>query len=118
MNLFAIDSVLMQINFILEFVSIIFVTFVFFSLMFTDKKIQLSHLSEKFTKFHRYDVFKHSLFFLVITFYFVFFSRIVEFLEFPNLTSTIFTFIANIFLLLFVFELYKLLHKYVPHVDE
>jgi hypothetical protein len=117
MDFMLLVNVMSIINLILEIASIIFITFVFFDLIYIDRTYQLTSLSEKFEKLKRYDVFKASLIFLVLSLYFNFFSKISIYLEFPTFTFGIFTFIANLFLLLFVFKLYTLLHKYVPEAE-
>lgn len=117
MNIVVIDKTLSVINLALQFISIVFITYVFFDLVFVDRKIKLSHLTEKFDKFKRYDVFKSSLIYLVFTLYFIFFGKVSQFLGFHNLALSLFTFIANIFLLIFVYKLYLLLRKYVPKVE-
>ena len=113
MDLIMLELVISYVNIFLEFTSIVFITFVFFDLVFLDRNIKLSGISEKFQKFKRYDIFKSSLFFLVLTFYFLFFGKIAIFFRLPELTFTIFALIANIFLLVFVFKLYQILRKYV-----
>jgi len=113
MDLIMLELVISYINIFLEFTSIVFITFVFFDLVFIDRNIKLSGISEKFQKFKRYDIFKSSLFFLVLTFYFLFFGKIAIFFRLPELTFAIFALIANIFLLVFVFKLYQILRKYV-----
>ena len=118
MNLILIDKILSFINLGLQFLSIIFITYVFFDLVFVDRKIKLGHLTEKFDKFKRYDVFKSSLIYLVFTLYFIFFGKIAQFLGIHNLALSIFSFIANLFLLMFVYKLYQLLRKYVPKIEE
>jgi hypothetical protein len=104
-------------NLILEVASTAFITFVFFDLLFIDRNLHLSNLSEKFEKFKRYDVFKNSLIFLVLSLYCAFFAKLSLFLGMPQVAFEVFTLIANIFLLLFVFQLFQLLHKYVPKND-
>lgn len=118
MDIIALDRVLSFINLGLQFFSIVFITYVFFDLVFVDRKIKLSHLTEKFDKFKRYDVFKSSLIYLVFTLYFIFFGKISQFLGLHNIALSLFSFVANIFLLIFVFKLYQLLHKYVPKIEE
>lgn len=118
MDLILFEQAMSTINISLEIISIIFITFVFFDLVFIDRKVQLSELSEKFEKFKRYDVFKSSLIFLVLSLYFGFFAKLSIFLEFPAISFSIFTLVANVFLLLFAFKLYQLIHKYVPDFDK
>ena len=114
MDFILIQKIVNYANLSLEGLSVIFITFVFFDLVFTDRNIQLSGIAEKFEKFKRYDVFKNSLIFLVLSLYFSLFGKIALFFEFPEMTFSIFNLIGNLFLIAFVFSLYKLLHKYVP----
>jgi len=113
MDLVAINQVISYVNVGLETLSVIFITFVFFDLIFVDRTIKLTGISEKFEKFHRYDTFKSSLVFLVLNLYFFFFAKISLLLKFPDISFTIFTLMGNVFLLLFTFKLYNLIHKYV-----
>jgi hypothetical protein len=117
MDILLVENILLGTNFILEILSITFITFVFFDLVFIDRSVQLSELSEKYEKFKRYDIFKSSLIFLVLSLYFGFFAKIAVYFEFPSLSFSVFTFVGNIFLLLFVYKLYKLLHNYVPDIE-
>ena len=118
MDINLIDKALSFVNIGMQFISIIFITYVFFDLVFVDRKIKLSHLTEKFDKFKRYDVFKSSLIYLVFTLYFIFFGKVAQMLGLHNLALSIFSFIANLFLLMFVYKLYQLLRKYVPKLEE
>ena len=112
-----IVSVFPVANLVLEVLSTVFITFVFFDLVFIDRSMHLTNLSEKFEKFKRYDVFRNSLIYLVLSLYCAFFSKLSLFLKMPSAAFEVFTLIANIFLLLFVFQLFKLLHNYVPKAD-
>jgi hypothetical protein len=118
MNLLLLQQILNYLNLGLEGISVVFITFVFFDLIFVDKNIQLSQISEKFEKFKRYDIFKNSLIFLVLSLYFGFFAKLSYFFEFPELAFSIFSMIANIFLIAFVYSLYQLMHKYVPDAEK
>jgi hypothetical protein len=118
MNLLLFQQILNYANIGLEAASVVFITFVFFDLAFVDKNIQLSQISEKFEKFKRYDIFKNSLIFLVLSLYFGFFAKLAFFFEFPELAFSAFTMIANVFLIAFVYNLYQLMHKYVPDVEK
>lgn len=117
MDLILIEQTISSLNIALEVISVVFITFVFFDLVFIDRSVQLSQLSEKFEKFKRYDIFKGSLIYLVLSLYFGLFAKLSLFLEFPAVSFSIFTLVANIFLLLFSFNLYQLLHKYVPEIE-
>ncbi len=118
MDINTFNQLLSFVNLGLQFLSIVFITYVFFDLVFVDRKIKLGNLTERFDKFKRYDVFKSSLIYLVLTFYFIFFGKVSQFLGIHKVALSIFSFIANIFLLIFVFKLYQLLHKYVPKIEE
>ena len=114
-----INSILILIsytNIILEITIIVFISFVFFDLLFVDKQLKLSELSEKFEKFKRYDIFKSSLIFLVLSLYFTLFAKLSHYFGLPTVTFDLFSLLGNIFLLLFSFKLYQLIHKYVPKV--
>ncbi len=117
MNLLLVENILLALNFILEILCISFITFVFFDLVFLDRAIQLPFLSEKLQKFKRYDLFKTTIIFLVLSLYFGFFAKAAVYFEFPSITFSIFTFVSNIFLLLFVYKVYNLLHKYIPETE-
>jgi hypothetical protein len=114
MDIMLLQTLLGYANIILEAISVIFITFVFFDLAFVDKNMELTGISEKFEKFKRYDIFKSSLIFLVLSIYFGLFGKLAIFLDFPVIAFTVFTLIANGFLLAFAFKLYQLMHKYVP----
>jgi Na+/H+ antiporter NhaD/arsenite permease-like protein len=101
-------------NIALEIISIVFITFVFFDLVFIDRNIKLTEIAEKFEKFKRYDIFKSSLIFLVLALYFFFFAKLSVYFDFPVIALSLFSLIGNLFLLMFVYKLYQLLHKYVP----
>jgi hypothetical protein len=114
MDIILIEQILTYINIFLELSVLIFITYVFFDLVYIDRTAQLTSLSEKFQKFKRYDIFKGSLIFLVLGLYSYFFGKLAEILQFPSVAFTIFTLVGNFFLLVFTFNLYRLLHKYVP----
>ena len=118
MDILAFENILSLISLFLEIGSTVFITFVFFDLVFVDRNIQISELSEKFEKFKRYDVFKASLIYLVLSLYVMFFAKLSLFLEFSRLTFIFFSFISNIFLMLFAISLYTLVHRYVPKLED
>jgi len=114
MSLAFVQNVIDYANMGLGALSAVFITFVFFDLVFIDKNVQLTNLSEKFEKFKRYDIFRNSLIFLVFSIYFGIFGKLAISLNFPEIAFSVFTLISNMFLAAFVFKLYQLLHKYVP----
>ena len=118
MNILLVQNILNYINIGLEGISVVFITFVFFDLVFVDENFELSGISEKFSKFKRYNIFKNSLIFLVLSIYFGIFGKVAIFLDFPVIAFTLFSLIANLFLLAFSFKLYQIIHNYVPDKDK
>jgi hypothetical protein len=118
MTIADINNSFLIVNFLLETVSIIIISFVFFDLLYVDKNVHLTMLSETFEKFKRYDIFKSSLIFLVLHLYFTFLGKISIYLRFANIFFAIFTFIGNLFLIIFVFKLYRLIHNYAPKAEK
>ncbi len=118
MDMMQLQNILDFTNIGLEGLCAIFITFVFFDLVFTDKNAELSGISEKFEKFKRYDVFKSSLLFLVFSIYFGLFGKFAVFLNFPRIAFSVFALISNLFIIVFVFKLYTLIHKYVPKIEK
>jgi hypothetical protein len=114
MDIVQFTNHLSVVNFALESIAMVFITFVFFDLLYADKNMHLSMLSETFEKFKRYDIFKSSLIFLVIYLYFTFLAKLSMFLKLNNFIFVICSFLGNIFLILFVIRLYRLIHYYVP----
>lgn len=118
MDMILLQTIIGYANIALEGISVIFITFVFFDLVFVDETIELTGISEKFSKFKRYDIFKSSLLYLVLSIYFSLFGRLAIFLDFPIIAYTLFSLIANMFLLAFTFKLYQLIHNYVPEHEK
>jgi hypothetical protein len=114
MDILIIQNILNYLNIGLEGASVVFITFVFFDLIFVDETIELSGISEKFSKFKRYDIFKNSLIFLVLSIYFGLFGKLAVAFDFPIVAFTLFSLIGNVFLLAFSYKLYQLIHNYVP----
>lgn len=100
---------LSYINTGLEALSIIFISYVFFSLLHKDKKLHLSRISEKS---RRYDMFKSSLILLVVHLYFSFIAKLSVYSSLPGIMFDMLNLVANVFLFLFVLKLYRLLVRY------
>ena len=113
-----IELILFWFNIILEVISLTFISFVFFDLLYVDQKVHLTQLSETYEKFKRYDIFKTSLIFLVLNLYFSFLAKLTYYLNFHSMIFTFLSFIGNLFLIIFTFDLYKLVHSYVPKVKK
>ncbi len=118
MDLVLIENLLFYINSVIAVFCLIFFTYVYFKLLYTDKLETTLHIKQLFDKYKRYHIMKKSLIYLVISYYFIFLGRLVIHFNMLKIFFEVFFLYTNVFLALVARDFYKLLKEWVPETKK